>query len=296
MAEQDDHSSSSDKTASEGGGGRTLWVGEVETWMDESFIQQMFLSVGYCVQAKLIRDKASGMPSGYGFAEFPSHEVAKTVLDTLTGKPIPVLPGKKFRLNWATFGNKPSSSSSSSSTPSSSSSSSSSSGSTETTDDPSIFVGDLDYTVDDEVLARAFSAYTTIREVKVILDPATGQSKGYGFVRFYNPAERDVALTEMQGFVLNGRCLKLNLATPKKVPSTTTTTMSSASSESDDPTSTTLMVTGLDDSVTYDVILKKFSEFGNVLNLKVPQGKGVAYIQFGSRSTAESALKSLNGT
>ena len=61
-------------------GSRTLWVGEVETWMDEGYLQQMFLSVGYCVQAKVIRDKVTGLPSGYGFVEFTSHELANSVL------------------------------------------------------------------------------------------------------------------------------------------------------------------------------------------------------------------------
>lgn len=41
------------------------------------------------MNVKLIRDKASFMPIGYGFIEFGSHEVAKQVLEEFDGKPMP---------------------------------------------------------------------------------------------------------------------------------------------------------------------------------------------------------------
>lgn len=44
--------------------------------------------------------------------------------------------------------------------------------------------------------------------LQIVTDPATGRSKGYGFVRFTVEAERDRALGEMNGYPLNGRNLR----------------------------------------------------------------------------------------
>ena len=40
---------------------KTLWMGEMEPWMDENFIKQVFQTVlGEQVQVKVIRDRNSG--------------------------------------------------------------------------------------------------------------------------------------------------------------------------------------------------------------------------------------------
>ena len=51
---------------------------------------------------KIIRDKQTGLPAGYGFVEFSSHEVAAQVLQTYNGTPIPGTH-RQFRLNWGQF-------------------------------------------------------------------------------------------------------------------------------------------------------------------------------------------------
>jgi RNA recognition motif-containing protein len=59
---------------------KTLWVGDIESWMDENYIANLFSKVGQVTNAKIIRDKNSGAPMGYGFVEFTSHEIAARVL------------------------------------------------------------------------------------------------------------------------------------------------------------------------------------------------------------------------
>lgn len=53
---------------------------------------------------------------------------------------------------------------------------------------------------------------------QVITDPVTGRSKGYGFVRFGNEAERDRALSDMMGHFIASRPIRVSLATAKKNP------------------------------------------------------------------------------
>ena len=97
---------------------------------------------------KVIRDKNTGMPAGYGFVEFTSHEIASQVLGCYNGAPIPNT-NKNFRLNWGIFG-----------------------GGTKTTTltnvapvqkvvqtatpDYSIYVGDIDAQVNDMILLEFF--------------------------------------------------------------------------------------------------------------------------------------------
>ena len=65
-------------------------------------------------------------------------------------------------------------------------------------DEISIFVGDLGPKVTDEQLRSTFAAYfPRVRGAKVVLDQATGKSKGFGFVRFGTQAEADKVLARM---------------------------------------------------------------------------------------------------
>jgi RNA recognition motif-containing protein len=83
---------------------RTLWIGDVEPWMDESYIMGIFQGLAAVKHVKLIRDKAKNTPVGYGFVEFEDFRTAKEVLQELNGKRIPNQTDKFFKLNWASHG------------------------------------------------------------------------------------------------------------------------------------------------------------------------------------------------
>ena len=73
---------------------RSLWVGNLEPWMDGLWMKQVFMQAGVSVlEAKVIR--TGGVPSGYGFAEFASVEEAAKVLEGYHGQPIPDHPTHK---------------------------------------------------------------------------------------------------------------------------------------------------------------------------------------------------------
>lgn len=64
---------------------KTIWVGDIEGWMDENYVSNVFSKIGPVVGVKLIRDKQTGAPMGYGFVEFASHEIAARVLQHSNG-------------------------------------------------------------------------------------------------------------------------------------------------------------------------------------------------------------------
>ena len=69
---------------------RTLWIGDLDGYMDETFVYSLFAHTNEVAQIKVIRDKGTGLGSGYGFVEFNNNDIAKYVLDTHNGKPLPI--------------------------------------------------------------------------------------------------------------------------------------------------------------------------------------------------------------
>ena len=85
--------------------------------MSEEHVKSMFLGIAEVVSVKLIKNQNNyrSTPNGvgFGFVEFPSHEIAKSIFTTLNGAPVPNSQGKVFKLNWATHGGGATSSTSS---------------------------------------------------------------------------------------------------------------------------------------------------------------------------------------
>lgn len=57
--------------------------------------------------------------------------------------------------------------------------------------------------------------YPSIFEAKVIVDPVSRVSKGFGFIKFENKEESEKALKEMNGQPIMGRPIKMNYASQR---------------------------------------------------------------------------------
>merc|ERR1719387_3039531 len=68
-----------------------------------------------------------------------------------------------------------------------------------------IFVGGLPQVCDDETLALFFSQFGSIVEASVNTDPATGRSKGFGFVRFEQAYSVDLAIQNSTNNIIAGK-------------------------------------------------------------------------------------------
>jgi RNA recognition motif-containing protein len=67
------------------------------------------------------------------------------------------------------------------------------------------------------MLSAAFSKrYPSVIQAKIIVDPVTRYSKGYGFIKFSNAEEAQRAIQEMNGKMLLTKPMKLNYAAQKK--------------------------------------------------------------------------------
>ncbi|KAG7193227.1 RRM protein [Scheffersomyces spartinae] len=204
---------------------RTLWMGDLDPWLDVSGVQDLWWKILHRkVNVKLIKPKYSNITmnfsscastdtqqhSGYCFIEFETFEDAQRAL-ALNGQLLPdiAIPSqqhfpnnpdnqkKYFRLNWASGAtlNAPIIQS----------------------PEYSLFVGDLSASTTEAHLLAFFQKHypKSIKTVRVMTDPTTGKSRCFGFVRFTNENERQQALIEMNGVWLGGRPIRVALASPR---------------------------------------------------------------------------------
>lgn len=77
-----------------------------------------------------------------------------------------------------------------------------------------IYVGNLSYSVRDESLQQQFSQFGTVSSAKVMMDRDSGRSKGFGFVEMASAEEAQAAISALNGQVVDGRPLTVNVAKP----------------------------------------------------------------------------------
>ena len=68
-----------------------------------------------------------------------------------------------------------------------------------------IFIGDLSPEIDTETLRNAFAPFGEISDCRVVRDPATNKSKGYGFVSFVEKHCAQTSIEQMNGQWLGSR-------------------------------------------------------------------------------------------
>jgi RNA recognition motif-containing protein len=79
-----------------------------------------------------------------------------------------------------------------------------------------IYVGNLDYRVNEKDLNEVFSEYGTVISAKIIMDKYNGRSKGFGFVEMENEDEANKAIQKLDGSTVENRQITVNEAKPRK--------------------------------------------------------------------------------
>ncbi len=79
-----------------------------------------------------------------------------------------------------------------------------------------VYIGNIPYlTTADEVQAL-FQPYGGAENVNVVIDPATGKSKGFAFADLLNPANLQEAIDGLGGLDVGGRNIIVDRAGPRK--------------------------------------------------------------------------------
>jgi RNA recognition motif-containing protein len=77
-----------------------------------------------------------------------------------------------------------------------------------------LYIGGLPYATTEEELKDAFSKAGSVESAIIIMDRATGRSKGFGFVEFSTEEEAQAAIEMFNDQDFNGRNLTVNEARP----------------------------------------------------------------------------------
>ncbi|KAJ6604392.1 hypothetical protein DFH09DRAFT_1242395 [Mycena vulgaris] len=162
-----------------------LYVGNLSPRVTEYMLTEIFAVAGPVQHVKIIPDRNyqhGGL--NYGFVEYMDMRAAETALQTLNGRKI---FDTEIRVNWAYQGQQ---------------------NKEDTTGHYHVFVGDLSPEVNDEVLAKAFSAFGTMSDARVMWDMNSGKSRGYGFLAFRDKTDAEQAIATMNGEWLGSRAIR----------------------------------------------------------------------------------------
>ncbi|XP_031255444.1 small RNA-binding protein 11, chloroplastic [Pistacia vera] len=75
-----------------------------------------------------------------------------------------------------------------------------------------LFVSHLSSYTTKQALKGLFSRFGVVTEARLVLDPTTQRPKGFGFVSFESEVEAQKALKAMNGRIVNGRLIFVEVA------------------------------------------------------------------------------------
>jgi RNA recognition motif-containing protein len=78
-----------------------------------------------------------------------------------------------------------------------------------------LYVGNLSYNTKEEDLREAFSKIGEVLSATLIIDKASGRSKGFGFVEMASDEDAEKAIASLNGTEFMDRTITVNEAKPK---------------------------------------------------------------------------------
>lgn len=167
----------------------TAYVGNLDPQVSEELLWELFVQAGPVVNVYVPKDRVTNLHQGYGFVEFRSEEDADYAIKVLN---MIKLHGKPIRVNKASQDKK------------------------SLDVGANLFIGNLDPDVDEKLLYDTFSAFGVIvTNPKIMRDPDTGNSRGFGFISYDSFEASDAAIEAMNGQYLCNRQITVSYAYKK---------------------------------------------------------------------------------
>ncbi|XP_059432929.1 uncharacterized protein LOC132166171 [Corylus avellana] len=167
----------------------TAYVGNLDPQVTEELLWELFVQAGPVVNVYVPKDRVTNLHQGYGFVEFRSEEDADYAIKVLN---MIKLYGKPIRVNKASQDKK------------------------SLDVGANLFIGNLDPDVDEKLLYDTFSAFGVIvTNPKIMRDPESGNSRGFGFISYDSFEASDAAIEAMNGQYLCNRQITVSYAYKK---------------------------------------------------------------------------------
>ncbi|GFR43195.1 hypothetical protein Agub_g4187 [Astrephomene gubernaculifera] len=167
----------------------TVYVGNIDVQVTEELVWELFTQAGPVVNVYMPKDRVTNQHQGYGFVEFKDEEDADYAIKVLN---MIKVYGKAIRVNKASQDKR------------------------QADVGANLFIGNLDPDVDEKLLYDTFSAFGVIVNTpKIMRDPDTGNSRGFGFVSYDCFEASDAAIEAMNGQYLCNRAITVSYAFKK---------------------------------------------------------------------------------
>lgn len=85
-----------------------------------------------------------------------------------------------------------------------------------------LLIRNLDRNISEAELKTMFQAHGAVQSCSLVMDQATGKSKGFGFVEMPNPGECKAAMKSLNGKSIAGSKIRVKKADPKPEEKATT--------------------------------------------------------------------------
>ncbi|XP_020275448.1 RNA-binding protein CP33, chloroplastic [Asparagus officinalis] len=181
-----------------------LYVGNLPYSMTSSELAEIFGQAGTVESAEIVYDRVTDRSRGFAFVTMASNDDAKAAIRMFNGTQVggrtvkvnfPEVPrggerevlGPRARSNSRGYMDSP----------------------------YKIYAGNLGWSVTSDSLKEAFSDQPGVLGAKVIYEQFSGRSRGFGFVTFVSEEDVQNAMEAMNGKEVQGRPLRLNLASQR---------------------------------------------------------------------------------
>uniref|UniRef100_A0A8C2CFK7 ELAV-like protein n=1 Tax=Cyprinus carpio TaxID=7962 RepID=A0A8C2CFK7_CYPCA len=272
--------------------------------MSQEELRSLFSSIGEVESAKLIRDKMAGHSLGYGFVNYVNPNDAERAINTLNGLR---LQSKTIKVSYA----RPSS---------------------DSIKDANLYISGLPKTMTQKDVEDMFTQYGHIINSRILVDQASGLSRGVAFIRFDKRSEAEEAIKDLNGSKPAGASEPITVkfaANPNQTKNSQLLSqlyhtqsrrfdsqtrflfspmsvdhMSGASSMNVSSSSTSgwcVFIYNLGQDADEGILWQMFGPFGAVTNVKVIRDfntnkcKGFGFVSMTNYEEAAMAIASLNG-
>lgn len=79
-----------------------------------------------------------------------------------------------------------------------------------------LYVGNISFRMTDDDLTKLFGEYGTVTSATMVMDRETGRPRGFAFVEMSSDAEAQAAIAGLDGQMIEGRNLRVNVARPRE--------------------------------------------------------------------------------
>ncbi|KAJ5240484.1 uncharacterized protein N7469_002075 [Penicillium citrinum] len=249
-----------------------LYVGNLSPRVTEYMLTEIFASTGAVQYIKIIPDRNyqhGGL--NYGLVKYFDLQSAKTAVQTLNGRKI---FDTEIQVSWADQIQQDT---------------------IDATGHYRVVVGDLSPEVSNEVLRKAFSAFGSLSDARVMSDLYSGKSCGYGFLVFRDKTDAEQAIGTMNGEWLGSHAVTVSWANQKPQESSQDSFLYETIVLQAPPDQTTVYVGNLVPYCTQADLIPFFQSIGYLQGIEMQADHGYASVQLDTHEHAAMAIVQLQG-